>query len=117
LAGALKSFSRLDGGLLALAGLVVLFGWLVESQTLMRLFPGLVAMNPLTAACFIVAGVSLASFWSADARPALFKLAFGQALAGVLMVVGLLKLLDYLLGLNFGLDQVLFRERLEADNS
>ncbi len=113
---ALKSFSRFDGKLVGLAGGAVLLGWMLGNEVLMRVVPGFVAMNPLTAICFVVAGVSLACFWSSERSPSRLKLGVGQALSGVLVIVGVLKLLDYLFGWNFRVDEVLFRERLEINH-
>src|ERR1043166_4839951 len=117
LVAALKGFSRLDAGVVALAGSTVLVGWLVGSHTLMRVLPGFVAMNPLTAVCFIAAGISLTCFWSAETQPSRFKSRLGQLLSGALSLVGTLKLLDYFFGWNSGLDQILFREQLAADHT
>src|SRR5712671_2231629 len=116
LAAALKAFSRFDGKLVALAGAAVLLGWILGNEVLMRVVPGFVAMNPLTAVCFIAAGVSLACFWSSDRRPSPLKLRIGQALAALLATVGVLKLLDYLFGWNFRVDELLFREGLEMNH-
>src|SRR5882672_12603345 len=38
---------------------LVLVGWTLQVESLKRVLPDLVAMNPLTALCFILAGVSL----------------------------------------------------------
>jgi len=117
LVDALRVFSRFDGRLVAFAGIIVLIGWAIESEVLMRILPGLVAMNPLTAICFVCAGVSLVCFWTAQPHAAPSILRIGQILAAFLIGVGLLKLVDYLFGSHFGLDQLLFRERLDLDQA
>ena len=38
---------------------LVLVGWTLHVESLKRVLPGLVGMNPLTAVCFILAGTSL----------------------------------------------------------
>lgn len=116
-ASSLKTLSRWAARLLALAGVLVLLGWLFRSEALMRVFPGFVAMNPLTAACFITTGVALTCFWSAESKPSLLKSRLGQVLADVLILVGLLKLLDYMFGWNFRVDQVFFHGALESDHA
>src|SRR4051794_37851816 len=40
-------------------GTLVLLGWAFEIEALKRVVPILVAMNPLTAVCFILAGAAL----------------------------------------------------------
>jgi len=109
---ALKTFSQLDGKFVALAGGTVLIGWIFDNELLMRVFPGFVAMNPMTAVCFMAAGTSLCCFWSSNHSPSPLKLQAGQMLAGLLVIVSVLKLLDYLLGWNFRVDELLFRGRL-----
>src|SRR5689334_20022752 len=43
----------------AIEGSLVLFGWGFDLEPLKRLLPGLVAMNPATAASFLLAGLAL----------------------------------------------------------
>jgi signal transduction histidine kinase/CheY-like chemotaxis protein len=111
---ALKEFSRWNGKLVALAGVAVLLGWQFGSERLKSVLPGFVAMNPLTAICFIAAGVSLVCFWAREHRDLSFVLHTGQVLACLTAGVGVLKLADYFLGSQFGLDQILFRNALEV---
>jgi signal transduction histidine kinase/CheY-like chemotaxis protein len=115
LVGVLEIISRLSGKLIALMGGVVLVGWLVNSEIIKRGAPGLVAMNPLTAVCFIIGAFSLVCLWSARTAPSAFKIGLGQALAGVLIAVGLLKLIQYVIGWSFSLDAVLFARQLATE--
>jgi signal transduction histidine kinase/CheY-like chemotaxis protein len=117
MASGLRTFSRLDGGLLVICAGAVLLGWVLGNQNLMRVRPGLVAMNPLTAFCFIGAGLSLASFWLAESRPSTPFRAVGRLLAVAVILAGALKTLDYALGWDLHLDQALFRAELQADHS
>ena len=41
------------------AGSLVLAGWVIGSETLKRIHPDLVAMNPVTACCLLAAGAGL----------------------------------------------------------
>ena len=75
----LKGFSRWDGWLVALGGGIVLLGWSLGNEMLMRILPGLVAMNPVTALGFILAGTSLAGYWLAETKPA-YRWEFGRAM-------------------------------------
>jgi|SRR6266404_5223878 len=93
LASALKMFSRLDAKLVVLAGIAVLTGWTVGNEALIRGLPGLPAMNPLTAACFVGAGLSLVCFWFSDSKPSLyaigpFPMAFNTAILFLLVASG-----------------------------
>jgi PAS domain S-box-containing protein len=109
----LKNFSQWDGLVVALGGGIVLSGWLLGSDVLKRVLPGLVAMNPVTAIGFIIAGTSLICFWRHSQEQPLLK--SGRMLAGVLIVIGGLKLSEYLFGWHFNFDQVLFRNQLQKE--
>src|SRR4051794_17050229 len=43
----------------ALMGALVLTGWTLDLEVLKRVLPGMVAMNPVTAIAFLLAGASL----------------------------------------------------------
>jgi len=88
------------------AGALVLLGWTLDIRALILLLPAMVSMNPATALTFILAGLSL--WWlggrHTQASPERKKL--GLALAGIVAVVGALKLMDYLVPLNFHIDHL-----------
>jgi len=112
----LKSFSRWDGWVVAFGGGIVLLGWSLGNEVLKRILPGLVAMNPVTALGFIIAGASLLCYWLAETRPA-HKCEYGRALADVLVVIGTLKLGEYTFGWHLAFDQTLFRIQLQNDGT
>ena len=112
----LERFSRLAGQLLILAGGTVLFGWLIDNQVLMRVLPSLVSMNPLSAVCFVMAGLILALCGPAGGNSSPWQRRCGNGLASVLIAVGTLKLLDCGLGWDLGIDQLLFRRKLALDS-
>jgi len=114
IAGKLKSFSRLAGWLTVSVGIMVLAGWIFGLKPLMTIFPGLVAMNPLTAICFILAGTCLIISQSGQhAGP--FKPRLGQGLAWILVIIGLSKVINYMSGWELPLDQTLFKGKLTLD--
>jgi len=93
-------------------GCVVLAGWVLDKDTLKSVVPGLITMKANTAIAFLLASLSL---WllgheqtdsSKGARRR--RVAYGFALMVVL--IGGLSLGEYLLGRNFGIDQLLFVE-------
>jgi len=112
----LKRFSRWDGWVVALGGGIVLLGWSLGNEVLKRILPGLVAMNPITALGFIMAGVSLLCYWLAEAKPA-HQWEYGRALADALVVIGTLKLSEYIFGWHLAFDQTLFRIQLQNDGT
>src|ERR1035437_8476504 len=96
-------------------GAGVLAGWFFGLEFLKRIAPGLVAMNPATAAAFILAGASLALFlWSPqgnDQKPGARILA-ARLCALLVALIGLSKLAGILGGWNSGVDQWLFASQL-----
>lgn len=95
---------RVIAFLLVLECCLVFFGWSFDITVLKSILPGLVAMNPLTALCFLCAGISL-----------LGNRMIRRACASFLLLVGLVKIFDYVLGTNLSLDQVLFSAKLEGN--
>jgi PAS domain S-box-containing protein len=87
---------------------MVLIGWLLNIPFLKSELLGFVTMKANTAVGLILAGASLALLgWaSRSAR----KLRLSQACAVASTLLGLLTLSQYLLGLDLGIDQLLFRE-------
>jgi signal transduction histidine kinase/DNA-binding response OmpR family regulator len=96
-----------------LVGCVVLVGWTLDVGVLQRVLPGLVAMNPVSAVGFVLAGVSAWLLQGERAGRRVRRIA--RACALVVALVGLLKLLQMLIGWEFGIDQLLFANKLEAE--
>ncbi len=71
-------------------------------------------MNPVTALGFITAGASFLCYWRCRTHEGASALP-GRMLAGVLVVMGVLKLLEYLFGWRVWFDQMLFRTQLQGD--
>jgi signal transduction histidine kinase len=93
--------------------IAVLVGWIFEIEYLKSVMPGLIAMNPLTAICFVLSAASLWFLRDEQASPSRRWIALGGA--GLLLVVGMAKVCDYLFQLDLGLDRILFSELL-GDN-
>lgn len=115
-----SSVHRLARGLsaaVALSGCLVLAGWLLDSPVLKSLIPGLVAMNPITAAAFVLAALSL--WWSAAEPGGLlgpgWRCRAAFAAAALVALIGALTLFGYLTGTNLGADQLLFRSKLAGN--
>ena len=96
-----------------LVGCSVLLGWTLDVDVLKRILPGLVAMNPATAIAFILAGVSLLLMQPQNTASRLRRIA--QGLAFAVALVGLIKFIGILSGWDVGIDQLLFREKLESE--
>lgn len=94
-------------GLLAVAaGVIVSAGWFFDNDALRNLLTGQPPMKVNTAFCFILSGAALI-ISSLPPAPARIQAArFCSLLAGL---IGLLTLGEYVLGWDFGIDQLLFR--------
>jgi len=89
-------------------GFLVLVGWMLDIAALKSVIPGLATMKANTALAFILAGVSL---WILQGEHASHHTRrIGQASAAIVALAGLLTLSEYLLGWNWGLDQLLFND-------
>jgi diguanylate cyclase (GGDEF)-like protein len=110
-AAALRTTSRVASGLAIVTGVLVLFGWAFDVETLTRAVSGLTAMNPMTAIGIISLGVSLALL-TPGRTPRAAPIASGLALVATIM--GALRLLGMLGLLPVDIDQLMFRDKLVA---
>ncbi len=103
LAGRLRGGARLAALLVMIIPGVVLLGWIFQVDALKRVLPGLVAMNPLTALSFLVAGGGLAgALGTAKAGRSPAGCGFASAVIGAIILV------RYLFGWDAGIDRMLF---------
>ncbi|HEY4083510.1 MAG TPA: GGDEF domain-containing protein [Burkholderiaceae bacterium] len=111
LLAACHRFAR--GAALALlaVGVVVLIGWMWNIEILRSVIPGLVPMNPVSAICFMLAGVTLFNSGGASAR----RSPLAVACAVLVLCVGALRLLGYVSPLDVRLDRWLFSDRLAGN--
>ncbi|HET7909891.1 MAG TPA: hypothetical protein VFL19_04215, partial [Nitrospira sp.] len=102
-------------GLLSLeVGGLVLLGWAIDSTDLKSLAPGLIPMMPNAAIAFLLIGLSLlCASMKTKAGTTILRLTAGMS-AAMAAAVGLATGLEYLLGVNFGIDQWLFHDSLET---
>src|ERR1043165_4011458 len=99
--------------LATVVGCFVLTGWALDIELLKRIYPTLVAMNPITAICFLLLSSSLLLMRSSkvDQR----TLLIAKVCAGIVVLAGLLKLIETISGSVIGVDQLLFRDKLAYD--
>src|SRR5688572_15951809 len=90
----LRATAAVASGAAILVGALVLVGWWLDIELLKQIVPGLVAMNPITAICFIALGVSLSRLMnemqSVRARQIGRSLAFFAAAVGLVKIITLL---------------------------
>ena len=110
----LQSFSRKAASIVFLVGCIVIVGWIFDIAALKSILPGLVSMKANTAICFILTGASL-WLWHLKSKRALanYKLLITiltPSFAILVICICLLTLIQYSFNLNFGIDELLFKE-------
>ena len=95
-------------------GLLGLAGWLFGIPILLTILPGFVAIRPNTAVCLVMLGCSLWLMREQAGPLANCRKLCGQALAFLAAVVGLLSLLESVVGWDLGMDQLLFPQATVA---
>ncbi len=109
----MRYLSRVGSGLVIALGIAVLIGWELRIEALKRIFPHLIAMNPVTAVCFILCGASLIFLY--PEQPSRRAKHAAEILAFIVLLVAIFKLIDYAFNLETGIDKLLFRYRIERD--
>src|SRR5258708_11705969 len=103
-----RKWSRLAGATVIVIGCLVLVGWTFDIPFLKSVLPGLATMKVNTALAFVLTGVGL-WIWSDDqadqGRQRLAQIC-GLAVLGI----GLLSFSEYVMGRDFGIDQLLFKD-------
>ncbi len=92
-------------------GVMVLAGWALDVEALKRLVPSWVAINPATAAAFMLSGMTLR--WRLQGGPQDWRRYASFAAIGVVLLIGLDRLFEYIAGIGLGTDRLLFATRIE----
>jgi two-component sensor histidine kinase len=100
--------ARLASHLAILLGAAVLAGWTLDVGVLKSILPHAVSMKPNAAACFLLAGLSLRLQLAATLDPR--RRGVARVLALLVSAVGTATLIEYAVGLDLHLDQLLFHE-------
>lgn len=101
--------SRALGASVTIVGVLVLTGWLFDVESLKYAGPMPVPMNPVTALCFVLSGASL---WCLQRSASSVRKRVGWSFAGVVVLIGGLKLLALFTGWDGGVDEWLFSRRI-----
>gem|GEM_PF-1843096 len=101
-------FIILSGPAVMLVGILVLTGWMLDYGPLKSIYPGWVSMKPNTAVGLILSGLALVLLAAGKNSPRVRLWAALPAVATGLL--GALTLLQYFTGVEFGIDQLLFRD-------
>ncbi len=107
--------SRTFASPVILIGFLVLVSWILDIEFIKRPIPGLVAMNPATAICFVLSGLALWLLTSNSARNHSEQYKYGLMLAGLVLIIATVKIVGVLLEVDSHVDTLLFYEKLEND--
>lgn len=95
--------------------LLVLVGWISDSELLIRPLPGFAAMNPISALCLLLASVSfILLFNSINNLPLRYT---GYSIAAIIIIVGGLKIVDSIFQKNIKIDYLLFSDKIDNLNN
>lgn len=98
-------YSQIVGFLLIVLSLLVLLGWGLDIEMLQSFLPGKTAMQPNTAVSFMLSGIAL--WLLISERDNEWKKRFAAICAGMVFLIGLSSLIEYVTGWNFGIGQLL----------
>ena len=91
-----------------LLGLCGLLGWSLDNRYLTSIQPDLVAINPLTAICMILAGASMLLLFRGAGRERTVR-----AMAAAILAAGVIRLMGFYTPWDLPLDRILFPDRLK----
>ncbi len=111
----LKVYSEFASILIALIGILILIGWTFNIQILLTPGSGFSAIKSNTGLAFLLIGFSL--WFVQTKRINIHNQRIAQTLAFIVMMIGFLTLMEYIFNLNFGIDQILFKEAVGALNT
>ena len=96
---------------ISIAGIVLLGGYALEISGLRNLAPGLPKMMPNTALGLLLSAISLFLHTTSPPKHRLFSSGWIQKLlAATVVLLGAATIVEYLLGINLGIDELLFRD-------
>jgi PAS domain S-box-containing protein len=108
----LSLISKLTSILVILVGLLVLIGWMFDIQIFKSVYPGFVTMKANTAIAFLLSGVALLLLSNEQCTK--WQRTAAQVLSGTVAFLGGLTLCQYVFEIDFGIDQLLFKEASSA---
>jgi PAS domain S-box-containing protein len=111
----LKRFSDFAGILIAFIGVMVIVGWAFDISVLKSPGTGFSTIKSNVGLAFIFIGISL--WLQQSTRINIRYRRIAQILAAITAIIGFLTIAEYLLNINLGIDQILFKESPGAINT
>lgn len=107
-----ERLSRIGAAVVAAVGAAVLVGWRFDIVLLKSVVPGLASMKANAAVGFLFSGLAVLLLHSPP--PAARRLRLSRVLAVLIVALGALTLAEYIVSVDFGIDQWLFSEGADA---
>ena len=104
----LKYFSRIFGGMVFLIGLSALVGWQFDLIFFKRIASSLPIIAPNTAFSFFLGGIVLFLIAGQQAGEKKYLKVIAYIFSSLIAFAGFFTLIEYLFGVNFGIDRLLF---------
>lgn len=115
-----RLFAMAAAILVAAVALVVMGGWMFSIPQLTAMIPGYATMKPVTALCFILCGLSLwrqaRSLIEPTTAPGINRI-ITVLPASLATLIGLVSICQYLFAGDFGMDLLLFSDKVRADGA
>ncbi len=89
------------------ASTLAIMGWVFDANVMKSVLPGLVGMKINTAVALVLAALSL---WNSQPAARFLPQILVLAFCGVVMLLGVLTLGEYITGINLGIDELLVRD-------
>lgn len=106
----IDSIIGLGSLMIIVMAVVVMFGWVINEPMLVQIFPDLAPMQFNTALCFLLIGMGVAVL-----TMRLFIVA--RVLGAVTILLAALTVLQYVIGINFGIDQLFMTHHITVETS
>lgn len=111
----LKRYSEMLSILIAIIGFIMILGWIFNISMFESPGPNFSTVKSDLALCFVLIGISL---WLLQTRIInKRKQQIAYLLAGIVILIGILTIIEYIFSLNLGIDQLLFIKDPGAPNS
>lgn len=108
----LQKISQKISAVVVTIGILVLLGWVLDIPLLKSVLPGLVTMKANTALGFVAAGSALWLWHHPSDNSS--RQNWAKYLSWGVLILGFLTLCQYLLGLDFQIDELLFKDTIDA---
>jgi PAS domain S-box-containing protein len=103
-----KSFASYFSLFVIVVGLLVIYGWVFNIPFLKSILPDLATMKVNAALCFVLSGIAL--WLGKDEAASDKKIWIARGCAVLVTMLGLLTLGEFAFRMNFGIDQLLFKD-------